>query len=652
MSWFTHELYGDSERNNVRTNLPGLHNSPWLKDDNRTNVGLQQCSWWNDGCTQVPQQHTSWFRSEQLYGEPKQSYPTRYRDSEASSALQQERMHWENEKKEWMKHVSKVEAELRKSQQEIEEAERTLQEEKTQLLEQYKRVKKLERQGKRREARIENAQQHFQQQANEHFSNVYTTLQLSLNQLRQSSTTICHAEIVSKGPTRRTISSKEPLRLALSLDVANDPQRQRPTAISPSPKHRPISLLKFGRHYNPHGSLLDVTEHPIVNNSVTLPAPPPLSPSKEEKVIDASNVNHPNDTSTFLPVVSLGLSQPQQSTEMSNTISVAQAIQRNDAISMRSSTVAMLKKRKVIDASCVTYPRLNPSITSAASSNTPLLEPPVLTVSLPILSVIPLMKQSSSEVSPCSVLSSVNGNDTCHINVSYIGQEQLLKERKMIDVPCIDHSRLSSSASPSSSLEHYTLLLKTPVPIVSTSVPVVPSIEEQRASEVVNTCSVTLSVDQNDNRYVKSSGICKAQSVKEEKVSDANNTSRRSYHPCRRYRKDAHHLYGISQSLAHVAPPSINGQQTMSSAVNKNDKHIQYSVTCKAQSVKEEKVSDASNSSRRSYHPCRRYRKDVHHLYGIITTSRICRTSVNQWTANYVLCCQWRRQVHSVSCHL
>ena len=140
MSWFTHELYGDSENNNVRTNLPVLHNLPWWNDSNHTNVGLQQSSWWNDGCTQVPQQHTSWFRSEQLYGEPKQ---------EASSALQQERTHWENEKKEWMKHASEVEAELRKSQLEIEEAERTLQEEKTQLLEQYKCVKKLERQGKR-----------------------------------------------------------------------------------------------------------------------------------------------------------------------------------------------------------------------------------------------------------------------------------------------------------------------------------------------------------------------------------------------------------------------------------------------------------------------------------------------------------------------
>jgi hypothetical protein len=51
-----------------------------------------------------------------------------------------------------------------------------LEKEKAQLLEQYKRVKKLERQGKRREPRIEDATQNLQQQANEHFSTVYTTL--------------------------------------------------------------------------------------------------------------------------------------------------------------------------------------------------------------------------------------------------------------------------------------------------------------------------------------------------------------------------------------------------------------------------------------------------------------------------------------------
>src|SRR5437762_12212599 len=139
------------------------------------------------------------------------------------------------------------------------------------------------------------------------------------------------------------------------------------------------------------------------------------------------------------------------------------------------------------------------------------------------------------------------------------GQEQLLKERKMIDVSCIDRSMLNSSISPASSLEHYTLLVEPPVPIVSTSVPIIPSIEEQRASEAINTCSVALSVDQNDNHYIKSSGTWKGQSVKEEKVSDASNSSRRSYHPCRRYRKGAHRFYGIIlQSLVPVTPLSIN----------------------------------------------------------------------------------------------
>ena len=55
-----------------------------------------------------------------------------------------------------------------------------LEEEKERILEQYKRTKKLERQGKRREERIAKAQQRLQQQANEHFSTVYTALQLGL----------------------------------------------------------------------------------------------------------------------------------------------------------------------------------------------------------------------------------------------------------------------------------------------------------------------------------------------------------------------------------------------------------------------------------------------------------------------------------------
>src|SRR5437762_7153288 len=199
------------------------------------------------------------------------------------------------------------------------------------------------------------------------------------------------------------------------------------------------------------------------------------------------------------------------------------------------------------------------------------------------------------------------------------GQEQLLKERKMIDVSCIDRSRLNSSVSPTSSLEHYTLLVEPPVPIVSTSVPIVPSIEEQRASEVINTCSVALSVDQNDNRYVKSSGTWKGQSGK---VSDASNSSRRSYHPCRRYRKGAHHFYGIIlQFLVPIAPPSINGQQTTSSAVNGNDKYIQYPVTCKAQPLKEGKVSGTIPRFHRNRRTCQQHRKGTPYLCGRINDS-------------------------------
>jgi hypothetical protein len=79
----------------------------------------------------------------------------------------------------------------------LEKTETTLQKEKAQLLEQYKQVKKLERQGKRREARIENIQQQFQQQANEHFSIVYTTLQLGLKAQPspQSPPVVCQADV-------------------------------------------------------------------------------------------------------------------------------------------------------------------------------------------------------------------------------------------------------------------------------------------------------------------------------------------------------------------------------------------------------------------------------------------------------------------------
>lgn len=189
----------------------------------------------------------------------------------------------------------------------------------------------------------------------------------------------------------------------------------------------------------------------------------------------------------------------------------------------------------------------------------------------------------------------------------------------MIDVSCIDRSRLNNSAS---SLEHYPLLLEPSIPIVSTSIPVVPSIEEQRASEIANICSIALSIDQNDNRYVKSSGTRKGQSLKKGKVSDASNSSRRSYHPCRRYRKGVHRFYGIRlRSHVPVAPPSINGQQTTPPAVNRNDKYIRYPVTCKAQPLKEGKMSGTILRLRRNRRTCQQHRKDTPYLCGRINES-------------------------------
>lgn len=138
MSWFTRDVNGDSERHGYSgTKLNGLH----------------QSSWWN-ACQDnakascYEKQHTSWFRSEQLYGELQQL--------DASKNLQQAKVQWErqrkheeNEIKEWTQHATKFEArlcpreaELTKRELEMEKAQKTLQGEKVQLLEQYKRVKK------------------------------------------------------------------------------------------------------------------------------------------------------------------------------------------------------------------------------------------------------------------------------------------------------------------------------------------------------------------------------------------------------------------------------------------------------------------------------------------------------------------------------
>jgi hypothetical protein len=100
------------------------------------------------------------------------------------------------------------ERELAKWGNEVGKREKVLEEETVKILEQYKRAKKLERQGKRREERIEKAQQQLQYQANEHFSVIYSTLQLGLKSLSESSRMEPHhIPKVESSPSPNSIAS-------------------------------------------------------------------------------------------------------------------------------------------------------------------------------------------------------------------------------------------------------------------------------------------------------------------------------------------------------------------------------------------------------------------------------------------------------------
>jgi hypothetical protein len=72
MSWFNNgdSACEDGTRNS--NNKPGLHNSSWWNPGYASKSGLHNSSWWNASydTPSHQQQHTSWFRSEQLYGEP------------------------------------------------------------------------------------------------------------------------------------------------------------------------------------------------------------------------------------------------------------------------------------------------------------------------------------------------------------------------------------------------------------------------------------------------------------------------------------------------------------------------------------------------------------------------------------------------------
>jgi hypothetical protein len=90
-----------------------------------------------------------------------------------------EEQKWKQTGELWQKaaQLNVREYEITKREKELAKREAGLDEETAKVLEQCKRAKKLERQSKRREERI-------QQQANEHFSVVYTTLQLGIKSLQ------------------------------------------------------------------------------------------------------------------------------------------------------------------------------------------------------------------------------------------------------------------------------------------------------------------------------------------------------------------------------------------------------------------------------------------------------------------------------------
>jgi len=132
------------------------------------------------------------------------------------------------------------EIELRKK--EVRKREKALEKEMVKVSDQDKRVKKLERQGKRQEERIEKAQQ-LQYQVNEHFLAVYTTLQFGLKSLSLQT------------PSRPSHSTRSPLEHVKSSpppsNSASSPSPQvnhfHSTPIEPLATGYVKPFLKFGK---------------------------------------------------------------------------------------------------------------------------------------------------------------------------------------------------------------------------------------------------------------------------------------------------------------------------------------------------------------------------------------------------------------------
>ena len=139
--------------------------------------------------------------------------------------------------------IVKREEDLAKREKELVKHETSLEEEKAKVMEQYKRVKKLERQGKRREERIQRAKERLQQQANEHFSIVYQTLQLGIKSLHHQTSSISVVAPASVPTPEPHPSTRQPVSPVELLSTPPVPFR---TAIR-SNINCSSSLFEFGK---------------------------------------------------------------------------------------------------------------------------------------------------------------------------------------------------------------------------------------------------------------------------------------------------------------------------------------------------------------------------------------------------------------------
>jgi hypothetical protein len=394
---------------------------------------------------------------------------------------------------------------------------------------------------------------------------------------------VCQADVDIKASALRSVSSKVPLPLCLPLPRESSASLRPQQCPKPMPRRtappskRPTSLLMFGKpssRLSSSSSLspkidssLDVTDCPVpVNSSVTFPAPPPSSLSKEGKVIDASSINH-LDVTTSTGHSLVPLSVKQQASEVVIVASVVFVLQGNDICRLRCpATLSVFKEGKMIDIPSVNCQSLNPpcrdyykgtqhlcdmpldasnsEVAKAPSQPQPppLLKAPIQTMPTRAVVVVSLelsQAQQSAEIvnSPCTVLD-IQGNDTGHLRSS---TASISKEgKKVVDVADINDRRFQPSGLRHNlSLPTSDTLAKLPPqlkpPLLEEPVPTMPSASVVPLS-VEQQAAVLVAVHQDDNCHVKPSGTWKVQSLKEGKVSSIFLRScRRHYRPRARH---------------------------------------------------------------------------------------------------------------------